>query len=173
MTCGCEGQPLKLSLDIARGTGVHWARLLWVVAVRIFGEPARLSIGNQQDQSQAAPHSPITRDLRENQCLLKQRHRRQTDSSLLPADRVTPAGAAPTRTCGARAADMEALRLPVLSVLRRQRVPLRFCTGRGRRLVFSLFTSITKKQCQISFLLTHHFRFFLFIFGSSRSGAGG
>ena len=34
-----------LSLDLARGTGVHWARLLWVVAVRIFGEPAQLPKG--------------------------------------------------------------------------------------------------------------------------------
>ena len=38
---------------------------------------------------------------------------------------------------------------------------------------FLIFTSITKKQCQISFLLIQHFRFFLFIFGSSRGGAGG
>ena len=30
-----------------------------------------------------------------------------------------------------------------------------------------------KKQCQISFWLMQHFRFFLFIFGSSRGGAGG
>ena len=81
-----RGTASKLSLDLARGTGVHWARLLWVVAVRIFGEPARLSIGNQQDQSQAAPHSPITRDLRENQCLLKQ----DTD------DRPTPRCCLPT-----------------------------------------------------------------------------
>ena len=129
---------LSLSLTNALGTVVHLARLPWVVAVRIFGEPARLSIGEQQDQSQAAPHSPITRDQARYHCLLTEvaRHRRQTDSSLLPADRVTPAGAAPTRTCGARAADMEALRLPVLSVLRRKRAPSCFCTGRGRWLVF-------------------------------------
>ena len=38
---------------------------------------------------------------------------------------------------------------------------------------FLIFTSIHKKQCQISFLLIQHFRFFLFIFGSSRGGAGG
>ena len=101
----------------------------------------------------------------------KQRHRRQTDSSLLPADRVTPAGAAPTRTCGARAADMEALRLPVLSVLCRQRAPLLLYWPR-KVACFLIFTSITKK-CQISFWLMQHFRFFLFIFGSSRGGAGG
>ena len=96
----------------------------------------------------------------------------QTDSSLLPADRVTPAGAAPTRTCGARAADMEALRLPVLSVLPTTRaVGLLYWLRKVA--CFLIFTSITKKQCQISFWLKQHFRFFLFIFGSSRGGAGG
>ena len=74
MTCGCEGQPLSsLSIERTGDRTVHWARLLWVVAVRIFGEPARLSIGDMQDQSQAAPHSPITRELRENQCFTKLR----------------------------------------------------------------------------------------------------
>ena len=46
MTCGCEGQPLTaLSHERTGDRTVHWARLLWVAAVRIFGEPARLSIG--------------------------------------------------------------------------------------------------------------------------------
>ena len=56
------------------------------------------------------------------------------------------------------------------------------CLADARRCAFvlategGLFFNIHKhhkKQCQISFLLIQHFRFFLFIFGSSRGGAGG
>ena len=67
---------------------------------------------------------------------------------------------------------MEALRLPVLSVLSRERNRRAFVLATEGGLFFNIH-KYHKKQCQISFLLMQHFRFFLFIFGSSRGGAGG
>ena len=93
----------------------------------------------------------------------KQRHRRQTDSSLLPADRVTPAGAAPTRTCGARAADMEALRLPVLSVLSRKRNRRAFVLATEGILFFNIHKH-HKKTVSDQFLASTTFSFFLVYF---------
>ena len=50
---------LSLSIERARDR-IHLARLLWVVAVRILGEPARLSVGNQEDQPRAIHRTPST-----------------------------------------------------------------------------------------------------------------
>ena len=163
----------SLSLDLARGTGVHWARLLWVVAVRIFGEPARLSIGDMQDQSQAAPHSPITRDLRENQCFTKLRAP-TTDRLLVAACRQGH----PCRSCAHEDLWSQGSRhgsTPPACVVGASPITCAVVVLYWPRKAscFLIIHKHHKKQCQISFLLTHHFRFFLFIFGSSRSGAGG
>ena len=174
MTCGCEGQPLSsLSIERTGDRTVHEARLLWVVAVRIFGEPARLSIGNQQDQSQAAPHSPITSDLRVHHCFTKLRAP-TTDRLLVAACRQGH----PCRSCahedlwsqGSRHGSTPPACVVGASPKTRAVVLLYWLR---KVACFLIFTSITKKQCQISFLLIQHFRFFLFIFGSSRGGAGG
>ena len=159
-----RGTASKLSLDLARGTGVHWARLLWVVAVRIFGEPARLSIGNQQDQSQAAPHSPITRDLRENQCFTKLRAP-TTDRLLVAACRQGH----PCRSCAHEDLWSQGSRhgstppACVVGALPTTRAVALLYWPR-KVACFLIFTSIHKKQCQISFLLMQHFRFFLVYF---------
>ena len=136
MTCGCEGQPLS---SLSR---THWGQdsplgqaPMGRSLQDFLGTCSAIHRGSARPVPSSATLTDHERSKRKSM-FTKARHRRQTDSSLLPADRVTPAGAAPTRTCGARAADMEALRLPVLSVLRRQRAPLGFCTGYGRWLVF-------------------------------------
>ena len=60
---------LSLSLSLpasnALGTESAWAQLLWVVTVRILGEPARLSVGNQQDYLQAR-HTHQSREIKQN-----------------------------------------------------------------------------------------------------------
>ena len=126
----------------------------------------------QQDQSQAAPHSPITRDLRENQCLLS----KDTD------DRPTPRCCLPT---GSPLPELRPRGLvePGQPTWKHSACLCCRCfADNARRYAFvlategGLFFNIHKhhkKQCQISFWLMQHFRFFLFIFGSSRSGAGG
>ena len=173
MTCGCEGQPLSsLSIERTGDRTVHEARLLWVVAVRIFGEPARLSIGNQQDQSQAAPHSPITRDLRENQCFTKLRAP-TTDRLLVAACRQGH----PCRSCAHEDLWSQGSRhgsTPPACVVgaspRTRAVVLLYWLRKVA--CFLIFTSITKKQCQISFLLTQHFRFFLLFLAAAEVEPG-
>ena len=68
---------------------------------------------------QSSKHATLTNHERSSR--LSMFTKQDTDDRPTPccclADRVTPAGAAPARTCGVRAADMEALRLPVLSVV--------------------------------------------------------
>ena len=172
MTCGCEGQPLTaLSHERTGDRTVHWARLLWVVAVRIFGEPARLPIGNQQDQSQAAPHSPITRDLRENQCLLKQ----DTD------DRPTPRCCLPT---GSPLPELRPRGLvePGQPTWKHSACLCCRCLADARRCAFvlategGLFFNIHKhhkKTVSDQFFANTTFSFFLVIFGSRRGRAGG
>ena len=58
---------------------------------------------------------------------------------------------------------MEALRLPVLSVLCRQRAPLRFCTGHGRWLVFNIH-KYTQKTVSDQFFANATFSFFSCLF---------
>ena len=166
-----RGTASKLSLDLARGTGVHWARLLWVVAVRIFGEPARLSIGDMQDQSQAAPHSPITRDLRENQGLPSKTP--TTDRLLVAACRQGH----PCRSCAHEDLWSQGSRhgstppaCVVGALLTTRAVALLYWPRKVA--CFLIFTSITKKQCQISFLLTQHFRFFLLFLAAAEVEPG-
>ena len=125
----------------------------------------------QQGQSQAAPHSPITRDLREHQCLLS----KSTD------DRPTPRCCLPT---GSPLPELRPRGLvePGQPTWKHSACLCCRCLADARRCAFALATEgglffnihkHHKKQCQISFLLIQHFRFFLFIFGSSRGGAGG
>ena len=148
------------------------ARLPWVVTVRIFGEPARLSIGDKQDQSQAAPHSPITRDRAKS--MFTKARAPTTDRLLVAACRQGH----PCRSCAHEDLWSQGSRhgsTPPACVVgaspRTRAVVLLYWLRKVA--CFLIFTSITKKQCQISFLLIQHFRFFLFIFGSSRGGCRG
>ena len=100
-----------------------------------WGEPARLSIGDQQDPSQAAPHSPITRDQAEYQCLLSKTP--TTDRLLVAACRQGH----PCRSCAHEDLWSQGSRhgstppACVVGACLRSRTFV-FCTGRGRRLVF-------------------------------------
>ena len=172
MTCGCEGQPLTaLSHERTGDRTVHWARLLWVVAVRIFGEPARLSIGDMQDQSQAAPHSPITRDLRENQGLLSRHRHRPTPRCCLPTGsplpELRPRGLVEPGQPTWKHSACLCCRCFAENARRRA-----FVLAAEGGLFFNIHKH-HKKTVSDQFLATTTFLFFLVIFGSSRGGAGG
>ena len=77
------------------------------------------------------------------------------------ADRVTPAGAAPMRTCGVRAVDMEALCRPVLSVLLDCACLRLLYWPRGG--LFFIYSQASQKTVSDQFFVTT-FSFFLVYF---------